>query len=101
MPTFLEIPPETLERMYSYFMDFKSLDFIAEFAQVSRSKVTEVAKANGWARVREKPLTPTVPLEPTTFGAKPPGHYATWGAITQGTQFEGCAYPLELALKQV
>jgi len=83
-----EVQDSKIKRMRT---EYASWDCIADAIGVTRWTVIERGRRIG-ARL------PPPDFEPRTEDPErpplPPGHHATWGAITRGTCLEGMVYPI-------
>ncbi len=67
---------------------------IAAEMRLGRNTVLERGRRLG---ARRKPVVRPM-AEDADRPARPPGHPLTWGAITEGTVLDGCAYPFPVFL---
>lgn len=67
---------------------------VARHLRVGRNAAIERARRLGLLPATRLPPPPAAPAQPRIDRpALPAGHPLTWGAITDGTALQGCAYP--------
>jgi hypothetical protein len=71
-------------------------DAVALEMAMGRNTVLERGRRLGARRLR--PAAAQIAPEPADRPARPPGHPATWGLITDGTSLEGQPYPYPVFL---
>lgn len=92
MPTKLDWPETMDTQLLQLRSERTAWDVIARTMGLSRNTVIERARRIGVAK-RSKVGVAALLVESDERAPRPPGHPATWGAITAGTVLEGAEYP--------